>query len=143
MAAIGAYAATPTPSDRSRRPAYPGMSNKIPPAIASGRNSTVGNTTRAHTGSRGAGGDARGAPEDAVGSPAEDAAGRPGEGAGSPALEERDSAAIFACSEACGVMPSTLWISRERRSEEHTSELQSRGQLVCRLLLATEETEDK
>src|SRR5690625_5668666 len=26
-------------------------------------------------------------------------------------------------------------ISRRRRSEEHTSELQSRGQLVCRLLL--------
>src|SRR5690625_5796787 len=26
-------------------------------------------------------------------------------------------------------------VKRERRSEEHTSELQSRGQLVCRLLL--------
>src|SRR5690625_7394570 len=28
-----------------------------------------------------------------------------------------------------------LGLSREGRSEEHTSELQSRGQLVCRLLL--------
>src|SRR5207253_10723123 len=28
-----------------------------------------------------------------------------------------------------------IWIERGRRSEEHTSELQSRGHLVCRLLL--------
>src|SRR5439155_13482273 len=28
-----------------------------------------------------------------------------------------------------------LWFGRGRRSEEHTSELQSRGHLVCRLLL--------
>src|SRR2546426_8899188 len=28
-----------------------------------------------------------------------------------------------------------LWIAPERRSEEHTSELQSPGNLVCRLLL--------
>src|SRR6266508_5489318 len=30
-------------------------------------------------------------------------------------------------------MPASRWVSR--RSEEHTSELQSRGHLVCRLLL--------
>src|SRR5215208_5362110 len=30
---------------------------------------------------------------------------------------------------------SEAWASRHRRSEEHTSELQSRGHLVCRLLL--------
>src|SRR5690625_5947484 len=36
------------------------------------------------------------------------------------------SAAVMAASE-----PSTSW----KRSEEHTSELQSRGHLVCRLLL--------
>src|SRR5438874_3005860 len=29
----------------------------------------------------------------------------------------------------------TVWIQREERSEEHTSELQSRRDLVCRLLL--------
>src|SRR5207253_6593113 len=29
----------------------------------------------------------------------------------------------------------TVKVLQERRSEEHTSELQSRGQLVCRLLL--------
>src|SRR2546430_5612088 len=29
----------------------------------------------------------------------------------------------------------SLWYSRQRRSEEHTSELQSQSNLVCRLLL--------
>src|SRR5690625_6675644 len=35
------------------------------------------------------------------------------------------------------IKPIPIWIIREfkTRSEEHTSELQSRGQLVCRLLL--------
>src|SRR5690625_6928418 len=35
------------------------------------------------------------------------------------------------------IVLTTLWISEKAdgRSEEHTSELQSRGQLVCRLLL--------
>src|SRR5690625_5877635 len=42
--------------------------------------------------------------------------------------------------EACEFLqinPSTLWHwqKRGKRSEEHTSELQSRGHLVCRLLL--------
>src|SRR5439155_8781192 len=33
-----------------------------------------------------------------------------------------------------GVMEARAWVG-DRRSEEHTSELQSRGHLVCRLLL--------
>src|SRR5207253_10142046 len=40
---------------------------------------------------------------------------------------------------ACGELPAVRVVilspQRERRSEEHTSELQSRGHLVCRLLL--------
>src|SRR5439155_11651808 len=35
----------------------------------------------------------------------------------------------------CRPDPSTLHRALSRRSEEHTSELQSRGHLVCRLLL--------
>src|SRR5690625_5501230 len=35
----------------------------------------------------------------------------------------------------CSVNRSAPWSLRRRRSEEHTSELQSRGHLVCRLLL--------
>src|SRR5437870_10320846 len=31
--------------------------------------------------------------------------------------------------------PRSVWRARDARSEEHTSELQSRGHLVCRLLL--------
>src|SRR2546429_6717595 len=40
---------------------------------------------------------------------------------------------------AAGNPASALWqsLSRDRRSEEHTSELQSRLHLVCRLLLET------
>src|SRR5207253_8617854 len=39
-------------------------------------------------------------------------------------------------SHASGTCPSACWTSGTRsRSEEHTSELQSRGHLVCRLLL--------
>src|SRR5439155_16267224 len=34
----------------------------------------------------------------------------------------------------------TRWTSRSARSEEHTSELQSRGHLVCRLLLEKKKT---
>src|SRR5690625_5715881 len=36
-----------------------------------------------------------------------------------------------------GISPSGIWrnVSEDPRSEEHTSELQSRGHLVCRLLL--------
>src|SRR5690625_6839634 len=33
------------------------------------------------------------------------------------------------------ILDSPLWNVKELRSEEHTSELQSRGHLVCRLLL--------
>src|SRR5690606_41287708 len=39
----------------------------------------------------------------------------------------------------CPNAPSTLW-SRRCRSEEHTSELQSRENLVCRLLLEKKKT---
>src|SRR5690625_5544867 len=41
------------------------------------------------------------------------------------------------CIVACHAVPSSemVWGPKLRRSEEHTSELQSRGQLVCRLLL--------
>src|SRR2546427_2697546 len=35
-----------------------------------------------------------------------------------------------------------LWPYRETRSEEHTSELQSQSNLVCRLLLEKKKTED-
>src|SRR5439155_17350906 len=38
------------------------------------------------------------------------------------------------------VNPLAYWINRDARSEEHTSELQSRGQLVCRLLLEKKKT---
>src|SRR3712207_7168529 len=34
----------------------------------------------------------------------------------------------------------TIWMFRSRRSEEHTSELQSRQYLVCRLLLEKKKT---
>src|SRR5439155_21066386 len=41
----------------------------------------------------------------------------------------------------CGAPPSTLICAcRPVRSEEHTSELQSRGHLVCRLLLEKKKT---
>src|SRR5690625_6823329 len=36
-----------------------------------------------------------------------------------------------------------LHLSLPRRSEEHTSELQSRGHLVCRLLLATKKARER
>src|SRR5439155_10660820 len=46
---------------------------------------------------------------------------------------------LFRSPPACkaGALPAELWpqVGVAFRSEEHTSELQSRGQLVCRLLL--------
>src|SRR5207253_5455752 len=41
---------------------------------------------------------------------------------------------------ATGKRRSGIALTEPQRSEEHTSELQSRGQLVCRLLLATKNT---
>src|SRR2546422_4837587 len=38
----------------------------------------------------------------------------------------------FNCESACGIL---AYVDKEKRSEEHTSELQSRLHLVCRLLL--------
>src|SRR5690625_5874966 len=38
--------------------------------------------------------------------------------------------------------PRSLLLAREPRSEEHTSELQSRGHLVCRLLLEKKKTKN-
>src|SRR5256884_6527524 len=37
-------------------------------------------------------------------------------------------------------LPGALWLAAKQRSEEHTSELQSRLHLVCRLLLEKQET---
>src|SRR5690606_31501973 len=56
-----------------------------------------------------------------------------------------------ACVEACPVMINPLeiiaelrrYVTMEERSEEHTSELQSRENLVCRLLLEKKKEEDK
>src|SRR2546422_5112764 len=47
--------------------------------------------------------------------------------------------------EELGVVVGDLWIARriEPRSEEHTSELQSRLHLVCRLLLEKKKTTNK
>src|SRR5690606_41034455 len=43
--------------------------------------------------------------------------------------------AVTAASELATASPRSLWQCTEKRSEEHTSELQSRENLVCRLLL--------
>src|SRR3712207_8008253 len=52
---------------------------------------------------------------------------------------ERDGALVLCdVGHGKGHPPSLMWVrnsSRKRRSEEHTSELQSRQYLVCRLLL--------
>src|SRR5690625_535554 len=40
------------------------------------------------------------------------------------------------------MLDDSLLITRDRRSEEHTSELQSRGHLVCRLLLEKKKRKD-
>src|SRR5690625_6741634 len=76
-----------------------------------------------------------------------------------PISSRRDSdspVTIYDVAEAAGVAPSTVSraLSRpgkaretplreqpQRRSEEHTSELQSRGHLVCRLLLEKKKDE--
>src|SRR5437868_9467368 len=42
-----------------------------------------------------------------------------------------------------GVRPRRARLDRQRRSEEHTSELQSRFDLVCRLLLEKKKTNPK
>src|SRR5690625_5914568 len=47
-----------------------------------------------------------------------------------------DSADIILTQSDPGDIESFLELSKKTRSEEHTSELQSRGHLVCRLLLA-------
>src|SRR2546430_13737320 len=50
--------------------------------------------------------------------------------------------AQFRCRMDSGRTPRQLWISTKpvRRSEEHTSELQSQSNLVCRLLLEKKKT---
>src|SRR5690625_7016455 len=55
--------------------------------------------------------------------------------------EARVTATLLCTSQPSPVLtctkPSAPWPRDSGRSEEHTSELQSRGQLVCRLLLET------
>src|SRR5947207_12348446 len=46
-----------------------------------------------------------------------------------------DGSVIEACTETCVGIPTTAVVGVARRSEEHTSELQSHSDLVCRLLL--------
>src|SRR2546427_7268699 len=41
----------------------------------------------------------------------------------------------FKCSMALSILRCTVWSEKDGRSEEHTSELQSQSNLVCRLLL--------
>src|SRR6266702_8665114 len=50
-------------------------------------------------------------------------------------LSLHDALPIFSCSRPARWCASSAACSITRRSEEHTSELQSRGHLVCRLLL--------
>src|SRR5690625_7029986 len=59
-----------------------------------------------------------------------------------PALSMPSSVAISSSCETCNAF-SSFKCMRERkgRSEEHTSELQSRGHLVCRLLLEKKKKE--
>src|SRR2546430_6541565 len=49
-------------------------------------------------------------------------------------MPRRASSAVSRCSAACAAVPRPSGVS-SRRSEEHTSELQSQSNLVCRLLL--------
>src|SRR5690625_6705401 len=60
-------------------------------------------------------------------------------------VEDRDTPLLLQALHRAGVSAEAFsWHDREvdwsQRSEEHTSELQSRGQLVCRLLLEIKET---
>src|SRR5690606_25353848 len=59
--------------------------------------------------------------------------------ANSPALSDRDRASIAA--ELRAVRSELLAIANRDRSEEHTSELQSRENIVCRLLLEKKKIE--
>src|SRR3989442_9951061 len=56
-----------------------------------------------------------------------------------PTLETRMDD-IRAVMDAAGSERAVLWAGQEGRSEEHTSELQSRPHLVCRLLLEKKKT---
>src|SRR5690625_6017575 len=62
-----------------------------------------------------------------------------------PAAPKRlpDSISVMASSASAKVMATITPLPAARRSEEHTSELQSRGQLVCRLLLEKKEFNKK
>src|ERR1041385_4732572 len=59
-------------------------------------------------------------------------------GAVEPDMIQSDSA-LWRSSGGGGGNRDAVWISRSPRSEEHTSELQSRLHLVCRLLLGKED----
>src|SRR5688572_12110681 len=50
------------------------------------------------------------------------------------------ASAVVAPPRPCGPMPVSFMASRKGRSEEHTSELQSQSNLVCRLLLEKKKT---
>src|SRR5690625_5721384 len=52
-----------------------------------------------------------------------------------PAKGESVSATVVTATAVAGAATTTRTTTPSRRSEEHTSELQSRGHLVCRLLL--------
>src|SRR3712207_7757179 len=58
-----------------------------------------------------------------------------GRGPNGPAHAWQGTKRTFAVSGA-GAVPAGTWLKLQGRSEEHTSELQSRQYLVCRLLLA-------
>src|SRR5690625_5510913 len=53
------------------------------------------------------------------------------------------AARYAAASGSCGSTPRSKRLEASERSEEHTSELQSRGQLVCRLLLEKKHVDDE
>src|SRR3712207_8292187 len=64
-------------------------------------------------------------------------------GVPSPVSSERDSARTSASVPTASAARRCRLSGRNRRSEEHTSELQSRQYLVCRLLLEKKKTKNK
>src|SRR5439155_7194491 len=66
-----------------------------------------------------------------VGAPGCAASGTPGTGCG---VNNTPGGSIFRVGQD-GTIPTPAPLGKQNRSEEHTSELQSRGHLVCRLLL--------
>src|SRR5437870_9541185 len=58
-----------------------------------------------------------------------------GPGAGPEANAAGVSFTVFLSTSTRCFIPPVSTMKKEKRSEEHTSELQSRGQIVCRLLL--------